>query len=65
MFASRKSIKLLSAVIRNPATREPYERKLLGFLKRISMSSDAFLQFAKRNPPAAEERSGITKLTNM
>jgi hypothetical protein len=29
---------------------------LLGFLKRISLSPDAFVQFAKDNPSAAEKK---------
>jgi hypothetical protein len=51
-----ESFDLFSAAIRSPATRDPYERKLLGFLKRINLSPDAFVQFAKDNPPAAEKK---------
>jgi hypothetical protein len=34
-----------------------YERKLLAFLKRINMSPDVFVKFAKGNPSAAEKIS--------
>jgi hypothetical protein len=52
----RESFELFSAAMRSPATRDPYERKLLGFLKRINLSPDAFVQFAKDNPSAAERK---------
>jgi hypothetical protein len=32
-----ESFELFSAAIRSPATRDPYERKLLGFLKRVNV----------------------------
>lgn len=34
----------------------PYERKLLGFLKRVNLSPDGLVQFAKENPSAAEKK---------
>ena len=51
-----ESFELFSAAIRSPATRDPYERKLLGFLKRANLSPDAFVQFAKDNPSAVEKK---------
>jgi hypothetical protein len=45
---------LFAAAIRSPATRDPYERKLLGFLKRVNLSPDGLVQFAKENPSAAD-----------
>jgi hypothetical protein len=51
-----EGFELFSAAIKSAATRDPYERKLLGFLKRINLSPDAFVQFAKDNPSAAERR---------
>jgi integrase len=51
-----ESFELFSAAIRSPATRDPYERKLLGFLKRVNLTPDAFAQFAKENPSAAEKK---------
>jgi hypothetical protein len=51
-----ESFELFSAAIRGPATRGPYERKLLGFLKRVNLSPDGLVQFAKENPSAAEKK---------
>jgi integrase len=51
-----ESCELFSAAIRSPATRDPYERKLLGFLKRVNLTPDEFAQFAKENPSAAEKK---------
>ena len=42
-----ESFELFSAAIKSPATQDTYERKLLGYLKRINLSPDAFVQFAK------------------
>jgi hypothetical protein len=42
-----ESFELFSAAIRSPATRDPYERKLLGFLKRVSLPPDEFEHFAE------------------
>jgi integrase len=50
-----ESFELFSAAIRSPATRDPYERKLLGFLKRLNLTPDEFAQFAKEGPSAAEK----------
>jgi hypothetical protein len=50
-----ESFELFSAAIRSPATSDPYERMLLGILKRINMSPDDFMHFAKDNPSAAEK----------
>jgi hypothetical protein len=38
-----ESFELFSAAIRSPATRDPYERKLLGFLKRVNQTPDEFV----------------------
>ena len=51
-----ESFELFSAAIRSPATRDPYERKLLGFLKRVNLTPDEFAQFAKESPSAAEKK---------
>jgi hypothetical protein len=48
-----ESFELFSAAIRSPATQDTYERKLLGFLKRINLSPDTFVEFAKDNPTAS------------
>jgi hypothetical protein len=51
-----ESFELFSAAIRSPVTRGPYERKLLGFLKRVNLSPDGLVQFAKENLSAAEKK---------
>lgn len=51
-----ESFELFSAAIRSPATRDPYERKLLGFLKRVNLTPDEFAQFAKESPSAAKKK---------
>jgi hypothetical protein len=51
-----ESFELFSAAIKSPAARNLYERKLLGFLKRINLSPDAFVQFANRTAKATVER---------
>jgi hypothetical protein len=51
-----ESFELFSAAVRSPATRDPYERKLLGVLKRVNLSPDGLIQFAKENPSAAEKK---------
>src|SRR5215208_782529 len=51
-----ESFELFSAAIRSPATRDPYERKLLGILKRVDLMPDEFAQFAKESPLAAEKK---------
>jgi hypothetical protein len=43
------------AVIKSHAARDQYERRLIGFLKRLdARSPDAFFEFAKSNPALAE-----------
>jgi hypothetical protein len=51
-----ESFELFSAAIRSRATRDPYERKLLGFLKTVNQTPNEFAQFAKENPSAAEKK---------
>jgi hypothetical protein len=55
-FLKGESFELFSSAIRSSATRDPYERKLLGFLKRVNLTPDEFAQFAKENPSAAEKK---------
>jgi integrase len=43
------------SAIRNPRTRDPYERRLLSFLRNIQMDPDSFVQLAKGNPQQAEK----------
>jgi len=42
-----ESFELFSAALRSSATRDSYERKFLGFLKRANQSPEQFAQFAK------------------
>ena len=51
-----ESFELFSAAIRSRATRDPYERKLLGFLKTVNQTPNEFAQFAKENHSAAEKK---------
>ena len=56
-FLQGQSVELFRAAIKSQATRDPYERRLIGFLKRMDVKSpDAFIEFAKNNPTLAENR---------
>lgn len=50
-FLHRQSIELFRAVIKSQATLDPYERRLIGFLKKKKKddvrSSEAFVEFGK------------------
>jgi hypothetical protein len=38
-------------------TRDPYERRLIGFLKRMDAKpAEAFVEFARNNPTLAENK---------
>jgi hypothetical protein len=44
-----QSFELFRATIKSQATLDPYERRLIGFLKRRdARSPDAFVEFAKK-----------------
>jgi hypothetical protein len=50
-FLQGQSVDLFRAAIRSQATCDPYERRLIGFLKRMDAESpDAFVEFARNNP---------------
>jgi hypothetical protein len=56
-FLQGQSVELLRAAIKSQATLDPYERRLIGFLKRMDAESpDTFVAFAKSNPALAENR---------
>jgi hypothetical protein len=56
-FLQGRSAELFRAAIKSHATLDPYERRLIGFLKRMdARSPDAFVAFAKRNPAFAENK---------
>ena len=48
-FLHEQRIELFCAVIESQATLDPYERRLIGFLKKKDdgRSSDAFVEFGK------------------
>ena len=50
-----ESIALFRSAIRNARTRDPYERRLLSFLKDIEMDPDSFVNLAKDKPKEAEK----------
>jgi integrase len=49
------SIILFKAAVKNPATRDPYERRLVNFLNTISMTPDEFVEKARIDPIKAEK----------
>lgn len=50
-----EAIELFRSAIRNPLTRDPYERRLLSFLKHIKMAPVSFVNLAKRKPQEVEK----------
>jgi integrase len=50
-----ESIEQFRAAIRNTATRDPYERRLIGFLKRVMMTPDDLVARAKSQPSTIEK----------
>jgi hypothetical protein len=59
VFLQGQSAELFRAAIKSQAMRDRYERRLIGFLKRMNARSpDAFFEFAKCNPALAEN-SGL------
>jgi hypothetical protein len=58
-FLQGQSAELFRAAFKSQAMRDRYERRLIGFLKRMNARSpDAFFEFAKCNPALAEN-SGL------
>ena len=58
-FLQGQNAELFRAAIKSQATLDQYERRLIGFLKRMNARSlDAFFEFAKCNPALAEN-SGL------
>jgi hypothetical protein len=51
-----ESIELFRAVIKSPATRDPYERRLIQFLKIIKLAPDDFVTAAKKNSSSIEKQ---------
>jgi hypothetical protein len=50
-----ESIEQFRAAIRNAATRDPYERRLIGFLKSVMMTPDDLVAKAKSQPSSIEK----------
>ena len=50
-----ESIEQFTAAIRNAATRDPYERRLIGFLKSVMMTPDDLVAKAKSQPSSIEK----------
>jgi hypothetical protein len=46
---------LFRAAIRNAATRDPYERRLIAFLNTIGMDPDSFVDLARKKPRVADK----------
>jgi hypothetical protein len=56
-FLKGQSVDLFRAAIQSQATRDPYERRLIGFLKKMNaVSHDAFVEFARNNSVLAENK---------
>jgi integrase len=51
-----ESIELFRAAIRNSATRDPNERRLIGFLKDVNITPDAFVTMAKKDARLFERK---------
>ncbi len=56
-FLQGQSVDLFRAAIKSQATRDPYERRLIGFLKKMDAEiPDAFVEFAKKNSVITENK---------
>jgi hypothetical protein len=42
--------------MKSPSTRDPYERRLINFLKMINLSPDAFIRLAKKDSSCVERK---------
>src|SRR5919199_94240 len=51
-----ESIELFRAAIKSPATRDPYERRLIQFLNIIKLAPDDFTEAAKKNSSSIEKQ---------
>jgi hypothetical protein len=56
-FLQGQSVDLFRTAIKSQTTRDPYERTLIGFFKKMNAESpDAFVEFAKNNPALTENK---------
>jgi integrase len=56
-------IELFRAAIKSPATCDPYERRLIGFLNGMKLKPDDFIDMAKKDPYSVERK--IISFINM
>ena len=56
-FLQGQSVELFRAAIKSKATYDPYERRLITFLKRMNAKSpDTFVEFARNDPTLVENK---------
>jgi hypothetical protein len=51
-----ESIVMFRAAVKNPHTRDPYERRLINFLNTVKMTPDEFVSLAKTKPSEVEKK---------
>jgi hypothetical protein len=51
-----ESIIMFRAAVKNPYTRDPYERRLINFLNVVKMAPDEFVSLAKNQPSEVEKK---------
>ena len=51
-----ESIEVFREAIKSPYTKDPYERRLINFLKFVNMLPDEFVALAKKDPSAVEKK---------
>ena len=51
-----ESIELFRQAIKSPYTRDPYERRLINFLKFVNLLPDEFVTLAKKDPSGIEKK---------
>jgi hypothetical protein len=57
IFLQGQSVELFRAAIKSQATLDPYERRLIGFLKKMDASLlTPFIEFAKKYSTLAEKK---------
>jgi hypothetical protein len=49
-------VELFRAAIKSPATRDPYERRLINFLTYVKLSPDDFVTLSRNQPSSVEKK---------
>ena len=49
-------VELFRAAIKSPATRDPYERRLINFLNYVKLSPDEFVTLSRNEPSSVEKK---------